>query len=198
MTRMMTNPAKLNGHDLMNIGIFGAIYFVILFVVAMLGIIPIFLPLLSVFVPIIGGIPFVLFLTKVKKPGMIFIMAIIMGLLMLLTGMGIWPLITSAIAGLIAEFVFKSGNYTSAKKAVLAYGFFSLWIYGNYLTFFTDRAEYFAQRASLGHAYADAISQLMPNWMAFVLLAACFICGILGGLLGQKMLKKHFERAGLV
>lgn len=198
MTRMMTNQGKLNGHDLMNIGIFGAIYFVILFVVAMLGIIPIFLPLLSVFVPIIGGIPFMLFLTKVKKPGMIFIMAIIMGLLMLLTGMGIWPLITSAIAGLIAEFVFKSGNYTSAKKAVLAYGFFSLWIYGNYLTFFTDRAEYFAQRASLGHAYADAISQLMPNWMAFVLLAACFICGILGGLLGQKMLKKHFERAGLV
>lgn len=198
MTRMMTNQGKLNGHDLMNIGIFGAIYFVILFVVAMLGIIPIFLPLLSVFVPIIGGIPFMLFLTKVKKPGMIFIMAIIMGLLMLLTGMGIWPLITSAIAGLIAEFVFKSGNYTSAKKAVLAYGFFSLWIYGNYLTFFTDRAEYFAQRASLGHAYADAISQLMPNWMAFVLLAACFTCGILGGLLGQKMLKKHFERAGLV
>lgn len=198
MTRMMTNQGKLNGHDLMNIGIFGAIYFVILFVVAMLGIIPIFLPLLSVFVPIIGGIPFMLFLTKVKKPGMIFIMAIIMGLLMLLTGMGIWPLITSAIAGLIAEFVFKSGNYTSVKKAVLAYGFFSLWIYGNYLTFFTDRAEYFVQRASLGQAYADAISQLMPNWMAFVLLAACFICGILGGLLGQKMLKKHFERAGLV
>lgn len=198
MTRMMTNQGKLNGHDLMNIGIFGAIYFVILFVVAMLGIIPIFLPLLSVFVPIIGGIPFMLFLTKVKKSGMIFIMAIIMGLLMLLTGMGIWPLITSAIAGLLAEFVFKSGNYASAKKAVLAYGFFSLWIYGNYLTLFTDRAEYFAQRASLGQAYADAISQLMPNWMAFVLLVACFICGILGGLLGQKMLKKHFERAGLV
>lgn len=103
MTRVMTNPAKLNGHDLMNIGIFGAIYFVILFVVAMLGIIPIFLPLLSVFVPIIGGIPFMLFLTKVKKPGMIFIMAIIMGLLMLLTGMGIWSLITSAITSTIAS-----------------------------------------------------------------------------------------------
>ncbi len=100
MTRMMTNPAKPNGHDLMNIGIFGAIYFIILFVVAMLGILPIFLPLLSVFVPIIGGIPFMLFLTKVKKPGMIFIMAIIMGLLMLLTGMGIWPLIASTIASL--------------------------------------------------------------------------------------------------
>ena len=100
MMRMLKSQNKLNGHDLMNVGIFGAIYFVILFVVAMLGIIPIFLPLLSVFVPIIGGIPFMLFLTKVKKPGMIFIMAIIMGLLMLLTGMGIWPLIASTITSL--------------------------------------------------------------------------------------------------
>lgn len=39
-----------------------------MFAVAMLGLIPIFLPLLSVLVPILGGIPFMLFLTKVKKP----------------------------------------------------------------------------------------------------------------------------------
>lgn len=139
-----------------------------------------------------------LFLTKVKKPGMIFIMAIIMGLLMVLTGMGMWSLLTSAIAGLIAEIVFKSGNYASAKKAVLTYGFFSLWMYGNYMSLFLDREQYFAQRASFGKAYAEAVAQLLPNWMAFVLLIACFICGILGGLFGQKVLKKHFEKAGLV
>lgn len=194
----MEHENKLNGHDLMNIGIFGAIYFVILFIVAMLGIIPIFLPLLSVFVPIIGGIPFMLFLTKVKKPGMIFIMGIIMGILMMLTGMRMWPLLTSALAGLVAEIVFKSGNYRSANQAVLAYGCFSLWIFGNYLPLFLNSAEYFAQRASLGQAYADAVSKLMPNWMLFVLFIACFICGVVGGLLGQKVLKKHFEKAGLV
>lgn len=194
----MNNDNKLNGHDLMNIGIFGAIYFVILFFVAMLGMIPIFLPLLSVFVPIVGGIPFMLFLTKVKKTKMIFIMAIIMGLLMLFTGMGLWPLLTSAISGLIAEIIFKSGKYSSARKAVIAYGFFSLWIFGNYLPLFTNRAKYFAQRANLGKAYAASVSKLMPGWMAIVLLISCFICGILGGLIGQKVLKKHFENAGLI
>ena len=60
----MKNENKLKGRDLINIGVFGAIYFVILFAVAMLGMIPIFLPLLSVLVPIVGGIPFMLFLTK--------------------------------------------------------------------------------------------------------------------------------------
>jgi energy-coupling factor transport system substrate-specific component len=33
--------------------------------------------------------------------------------------------------------------------------------------------------------------------MAPVLLIACFVCGILGGLLGRALLKKHFEKAGL-
>ncbi len=44
----MRTDNKLKGRDLINIGIYGAIYFVILFAVAMLGMIPIFLPLLSV------------------------------------------------------------------------------------------------------------------------------------------------------
>ena len=99
----MNEDKKLNGRDLINIGIYGAIYFVILFAVAMLGMIPIFLPLLSVFVPILGGIPFMLFLTRVKKPGMIFIFAMIMGILMLLTGMGPWPLLTCAVAGALVR-----------------------------------------------------------------------------------------------
>ena len=43
----MKNENKLKGRDLINIGIFGAIYFAIIFAIAMLGMIPIFLPLLS-------------------------------------------------------------------------------------------------------------------------------------------------------
>ena len=194
----MNNEKKLKGQDLINIGIYGAIYFVILFAVAMLGMIPVFLPLLSVFVPILGGIPFMLFLTRVKKPGMIFVFTMIMGILMLLTGMGPWPLLTCAIAGILAEMMFKSGAYRDAKKAVISYSLFSLWIFGNYLPLFTDYEGYFAQRADYGQAYIDAVQKLMPLWMAPVLLIACFVCGILGGLLGRALLKKHFEKAGLV
>lgn len=62
----MQNDKKLKGRDLINIGIYGAIYFVILFAVAMLGMIPIFLPMLSVLVPILGGIPFMLFLLEYR------------------------------------------------------------------------------------------------------------------------------------
>ena len=53
---------KLNGRDFINIGIYAAIYFVIVMALAMTGLIPIFLILLSSMIGIIGGIPFMLFL----------------------------------------------------------------------------------------------------------------------------------------
>lgn len=194
----MNSNNSLKGRDLINVGIYTAIYFVIMMAVAMLGLIPIFLPLLSVIVPILGGIPFMLFLTKVRKPGMVFIMAMIMGIMMLLTGMGPWPLLTCAVAGILSELVLKSGRYKSVKKSILSYGIFSMWIWGNYLPLFTDYEGYFAQRESYGQAYIDAVQRLMPLWMAPVLLTSCLVCGIIGGNLGRALLKKHFEKAGIV
>ena len=194
----MNSNNSLKGRDLINVGIYTAIYFVIMMAVAMLGLIPIFLPLLSVIVPILGGIPFMLFLTKVRKPGMVFIMAMIMGIMMLLTGMGPWPLLTCAVAGILSELVLKRGRYKSVKKSILSYGIFSMWIWGNYLPLFTDYEGYFAQRESYGQAYIDAVQRLMPLWMAPVLLTSCLVCGIIGGNLGKALLKKHFEKAGIV
>ena len=197
MNTAKKESAKLHGKDLINIGIFTAIYFVVVFAVAMLGYIPNFMPLLCVLVPIIGGIPFMLFLTKVKKFGMIVIMSIIMGILMLLTGMGHYSIFVGAVSGLIAEFVYKSGDYKSAPKAILTSGFFSVWVWGNFIPFFINIEEYFATRQSFGQEYVDALTSLLPMWMCPTLLAASFISGIIGGLLGKAVLKKHFKKAGI-
>ena len=44
----MEDSKKLKGKDLINIGIFAAIYFVVIMALAMLGFIPIFMPTYSV------------------------------------------------------------------------------------------------------------------------------------------------------
>lgn len=195
---METQSNKLTGKDLINVGIYSAIYFVIVFLIAMLGMVPILYPMLVVFCPIIGGIPFMLFLTKVKKPGMIFIMSILMGLLMLVSGMGIYPLIVSVFSGLLSEVIYRKGNYSSAKMAVLTNGTFSLWVWACFLLLFLNRDSYMASRAeSVGQEYVDALNKLTPGWLCPVLLIVCFICGIIGGLLGKKMMHKHFEKAGI-
>ena len=187
----------MKGKDLINIGIFSAIYFVIVFIVAMLGFVPIMLPMLAVLVPLLGGVPFELFLTRVNKFGMIWIMSIIMGLLMLITGMSWPPLAVSAVTGLLAELVFRAGRYCSAAMAVLTNAVFSLWVGANYLPLFFAADKYWESRKDFGQDYVDSVNKLMPKWMCPTLFAAAFVCGLIGGLIGRKLMKKHFEKAGI-
>lgn len=189
---------KLNGKDLINVGIFSAIYFVIVFVVAMLGMVPIMYPMLTVICPLVGGIVFMLFLTRVKKFGMIWIMSIIMGLLMLLSGMSFYALVIGAFSGLAAELIYKSGNYSSANKGVLTHAIFSLWIFGNYLLFYLNHETYMKTREEMiGAEYVEKLNALLPMWSWVVLLALTLLFGFLGGLLGKTMLKKHLTKAGI-
>lgn len=189
---------KLQAKDLINVGIFAAIYLVVCVAVAMLGYIPVFVPLLSVFVPIVCGIPFMLFLTKVKKFGMVWIMATVIGVVFLLFGMGVWVLPVAMIAGLVCELILKSGNYASSKKSILATGVFSITVFGKFLPFFIARNSYFkATAAGYGSEYTETLMGYIPEWSWILLLAACFLSGLVGGLLGKAVLKKHFKRAGI-
>ena len=47
--------SRLEGKDLITIGIYTVIYVVIVMLVAMLGFIPVFIPLMAVLCPLIGG-----------------------------------------------------------------------------------------------------------------------------------------------
>ncbi len=59
---------KLQAKDLINLGLFTVLYFVLGCCVAIpIGFVPIFLPILGALWTLITGIPFMLFLTRVKK-----------------------------------------------------------------------------------------------------------------------------------
>ena len=73
----------IDAKDLINLGLFTVLYFILVIAASMLGFIPIFIPLLAVICPFIGGIPFMLYLTRVKKFGLISLMGLLMGILML-------------------------------------------------------------------------------------------------------------------
>ena len=104
---------RLQGKDLINIGIFTAIYFIVIFAAASIGFIPIFIPLISVIVPLVGGIPMMLFFSKIKKFGMLTICGLLLGVIMLLTGMGYWCIPTGLIFGLISDAATKTPSAKS-------------------------------------------------------------------------------------
>ncbi len=195
----MERSTRINTKDLINIGIYLAIYFVIIFVVGMLNTIPILYPILFLIWPIVGGIPFMLFLTKAQKPGMVFIMAILIGLICFVFGYSWMAIAACSISGLLAEFFLKAGDYKKFKYIALSYSVFSFWIITFALPIWVIGDTYIAGiRQSVGDQYADGLLTYMPGWMAFAGLALLFVGGILGALLGSKMLKKHFIKAGIV
>ena len=192
------NNNKLKGKDLINIGIYAAFFCVLLTAIAMLGYIPIMMPMLAVIGPIILGIPMMLFYTKVKKFGMITIMGIIVGIYLCVTGMGVWPIVFGIVFGFLGDLVAKSGNYASAKKSVISYGVFCILLFGNYLPLYIDPVGYFSTRQSFGQEYINTLSSIMQPWTAPALIVAAFVCGMIGALLGKALLKKHFAKAGIV
>ena len=193
----MEDSKRLDGKDLINVGIYTAIYFVISMLVAMTGLIPVFMLLLVVLIPLIAAIPFVMYLTKVKKTGMLFISAIIIGILLLVTGMGIYPLVLSVFTGAVAELIWKSGSYAQKSKVTPTYAVFNLWMWSNYLPYFLNRDTYIADRASFGDAYWQTLDSIMPVWMLPVLLVVCVVCSVIGAAYAKKVLAKKLDAAGI-
>lgn len=190
---------KLQAKDLINIGLFTVLYFVLGCCVAIpIGFVPIFLPVLGSLWTLVTGIPFMLFAVRVKKFGMVTIMAVLSGLLMGFTGMGFCGVPVGLVFGLLGDLIMKSGEYRSAKKTLLGYGVFSLWMVGTYIPmyFMADQARAdFA--AGFGEEYADRVMSVMPMWSIVLVIAGIFLCALLGGVIGKAILKKHFVKAGI-
>lgn len=193
---MTTN--KLKGKDLMNIGIYAALTCVLITAVSMIGFVPVLLPMIGIFAPLLAGIPLMLFMTKTKKFGMITLMGTILGVFLCLTGMGYWPCIFGVVCGFIADLICKSAAYNSSKKAMIAHGFLSITYFGCMLPLYMDIDAYFSTRQGFGEEYIATVTGILQPWTMPVLLAGGFLAGVLGAWIGQKLLKKHFTPAGIV
>ena len=69
----MEESRKLSGKDLITIGIFSAIYFMLNLAAMFTGFVPVLWLLLPGVTGIVTGIPFLLMTAKVRKPGAVFI-----------------------------------------------------------------------------------------------------------------------------
>ena len=130
---------------------------------------------------------------------MVTLSGMIRGLLNMLIGSGVLVLIFGIVCGVAADLIMKSGKYKSWKFTLLGNGVFSLWIMGFVSRMFLTRTEFFDSLvSSYGQEYVDTLMSYTPGWMFPVLFVVTFLGGILGALLGKAVLKKHFEKAGIV
>ncbi|MGW1677355.1 MptD family putative ECF transporter S component [Saccharopolyspora sp. NPDC002376] len=192
---------RMSPRDLISIGIFGALYIVTVGLFNLLEFINPVVTLVSIAAGIVAaGVPFMLFLTRVRHAGMVTVFAVIVTGFMLLIGSPPVGLVIGVLAALVAEALLWLGRYRSRKMSVFAYAAFSIWFSGLFLPLFYARDE-FLSSAYMKEMGADYIAQLDALLSPAVLIAfdlSTVVFGLLGGALGLRLLDKHFRKAGLV
>ncbi|WDA23109.1 MptD family putative ECF transporter S component [Aeromonas hydrophila] len=195
----MNQQTHLTAKDLINVGIYSVLYFFIMIIIGLLGFIPVFIPFLAAIPALLGGIPFMLFLTRVEKFGMVTLLGTINGILMFIAGMGYWVCLTGLLFGLIADIALARGQYKSPKLNLCGYTLFSGWLIGNFIPFFVGREEYFAMlKQGYSESYAQQLETLLPIWSLPFLFITCILCGAIGSVIGKRVCSIQFKRAGIV
>lgn len=199
---MNQNSNKLQVKDLVTIGIFSAIYFVINLIVMVSGGIT---PLLWIFMPpilsLVCGVIYMLLVAKVQKTGAVLIMGLITGIIYVATGQfTLVLLITFVLACIVAEIIRKITGYNNFKGNLVGYAFFSLGMVGSPLPIWLFRDSFSQQMVSQGMPvdYVTTMNAVTPIWVLIVMVVATFLLAFVGGLIGKALLKKHFEKAGMV
>lgn len=190
----------MSARDLISIGIFAAIYIVVIYLFAMLGILGPVAMIVFLFLGIIvAGIPYMLFLTRVKHGGMVALFGVIVGGVFFLTGQPWHSLVIAVIGSLLGEVFLWLGRYRSKWFAIVAYAAFSLWFIGSMLPLMLDPIGYYESMAmqEMGDEYAFAMQAVFTGPVLATYCIGTAVSGILGGLFGSAVLRKHFIRAGL-
>ncbi|MFI3378564.1 MptD family putative ECF transporter S component [Mammaliicoccus sciuri] len=189
---------KMNTKDYIFAGAFAAIYIVILVATGMLfGLNPVTFLLTPLITGIILGPVFILYISKVPKRGAVFILAILSGLT--LSSTTIAPLFIAIITGILAEIVLKDRSKYTKLKNIVAYSIFNIIVVGPFTMLLFARDQFMkSSEYYYGKDYVEQFSALTPNWIILVIVALAIIGGIIGAIIGNKLNKKHFEKAGIV
>ena len=191
---------KLKIKDLVTIGVFTVIYFVLMFLSGMIGIVPILYLAYPTVAGIITGIVIMLFMAKVQKPGGLFILGLICSLIVIAMGNTYVILVHALISMVIAEIIRKTGGYKSFKYNMLSFAIFNTWICGFLMQVLLakDKVIEIGETRGMGYAYIMKLIALLNFSSMILVYIGAIVGGIIGAYIGKAFLKKHFEKAGII
>lgn len=195
----MDKDKKLKTKDLIYAGAFGAIYIVIMLLIVMAsGMVPVLYLMAPLIVGVINATVYMLYALKVHKFGAVLILGVLFALV---TSLNSWYGIVFALAAaIIAEMILKAGAYKSRKNYLISYIFFNmnmaaptLMLLVDHQRFMTLTSSYYSEEHSAKFAALTAGGRV---W--FLILAGALIGALIGSLIASRLIKKHFEKAGVI
>ena len=193
---------KLKVKDLVNIGVFSAIYFIIsMLVMALAMFSPVFWLAWPAMSGIICGSLYVLLSAKVTKKGVAFLMAGITGIIYFACGECTWVIVlTFIVAGLLAEVVRAVLGYKSTKAVVLSCGVLTLGFIGSPLPMWLFQDSYMNSIIEMGMSatYVNSMQSMISVGSLILMIIGALLGGMIGALIGKAIFKKHFAKAGII
>ncbi|OZG51887.1 MptD family putative ECF transporter S component [Pseudoscardovia suis] len=216
---------RLQTRDLISVGVYTVLYLVVISIGALIThLIPVGMPFTGFICGLLGTTPLMLLMAKTPRFGAISIMGCLLAVLMGGVHGNYYTVATSIIAAVIADVIATraatTANATNTSTAtttpnttattpnhrkrrtgttLATAAVFNLWNIGMFLPFYIGRSSYLQQlAASRGAEYANRLAGLFPAWTLPVVLVLGIVGGVLGALIGFGLLRRHFQRAGLV
>lgn len=191
----------LSVKDLVTVGIFSALFLVFAFIGG-ISFAP--NPVLTFYMPVgsalLCGPVYLLMLAKVQKRFAVTILGAILCIIWFVTGMHWAMALGYLIMGIAADLTAGAGRYKSKKINSLSYILLSLGGTGSYLMFFANPDGW--AKTMLGNgteqSYIDAMRNTGTVWIMLLMLAGTILAAALSAFVGCKMLRKQFEKAGVV
>ena len=145
---------------------------------------------------VVWGTIFILLFTKVNKKGVVLLFGLIWAAMQLMSFWGV--AIVIAIGAVIAELLWDKLDRRKFSTMLLCFTVQVIFLYlGMTLPLIFMKDMYLAAVSAYADLYSTVFDMLIGP-MFFVGLAATVVGCIVGAFLGKLLLKKHFEKAGIV
>lgn len=188
--------------DIMIIGSFSALYFLCVGLGTLVGVLLIHsgnMMLAPAFTGLFAGTVYMLLISKVKKWGAISLLGIVMAAFFFFSGHFILSFLPSLVCGLLADTLAKWGHYRSKTFNLMSYIVFSFGNLGPIILMWFMKEAYIQRLLDKGKDMTY-INHVMIDFTLenVVYLSLTILVGaIIGGLFGQYMIRKHFDKAGI-
>ena len=192
--------STLTARDLITVGVFTALFLVFMVVGSAL-----FAPnpVLTFWMPaaaaLLTGPVYLLLIAKVPKHGPLAILGVVIGAILFVTGMYWGWALASAVLGILADIIAGVGRFRAKPLNLIAFVVYSLSPMGSYIMLWVNPSGYTAYLTGRGteQAYMDTMARTATAWMLPAMVLAAVVCALISGLVGLRLLRRQFERAGM-
>lgn len=194
---------QLQVKDIMLTGAFSALYFLCVALGVLIGMVfdrsgnMMYAP---AFAAVLGGTVYMLLAAKVKKFGAISLLGIVMGGFFFLSGHFFASFLPGLLFGILADVIASQKNYENKVWNLLSFIVFSFVNSGPIILMWLARQSYIDSLVARGKT-AEYINRVMvpmnlPTILWFLLIVVAG--ALVGGLIGQYLVQKHFVKSGMV